>query len=73
MAPATTKPTTASSDLNSHETLGLAGLCSLVFAAVRWSGDRKRTAAGAKRDRKRTAASCERMRDNHRYGGESRD
>jgi hypothetical protein len=38
------------------KTLGLAGACSLVFVAVRWFGDRKRTAAGAKRDRKRTAA-----------------
>lgn len=36
-----------------------------MFAAVRGSGDRKRTAGDAKGDRKRTAASPEWMSDNH--------
>jgi hypothetical protein len=44
-----------------------------VFAAVRWSGDRKRTAAGTKRDRKRTAACREWMSDIHGCGRELSD
>ena len=39
-----------------------------MFAAVRWSGDRKWTAGGAKRDGKGTAASREWMSDNQGYG-----
>jgi hypothetical protein len=57
---------------NIPENAGHRGACSLVFAAVRGSGDRNGTAGGAKRDRKRTAAVRERMRDNHGTGRESR-
>jgi len=41
------------------------GCYSLVFAAVRWSGDRKLTAGRAKTDRKGTAASLEEKGTGH--------
>jgi hypothetical protein len=42
-----------------------------VFAAVRWSGDRKRTAQRARADRKRTAASRARGCVTTKAAGES--